>query len=157
MSWHAPLAFLAGFFVVWSGFGLAAFLGDAVLHAIVDATPWLAARPWLIEAGVHRAGGRLAVRARQGPLPRGSAAGEPRGTSVGSFGRGASHGVACLGASWALMLLMFAEGFGGLGWMGALTGVMILETYLPSPRRLSSAVGVGLILLALLTLSGPFV
>ena len=36
--------------------------------------------------------------------------------------------LACFGSSWALMLLMFGEGFGNLWWMGALTGVMVYET-----------------------------
>ena len=45
-------AFLGAFTLVWVAFGLVAFLGDDVLHHIVDATPALAERPWLISAGV---------------------------------------------------------------------------------------------------------
>ena len=41
-------AFLAGYLVVWTVFGALAFVGDMGLHHLVDATPWLAARPWLI-------------------------------------------------------------------------------------------------------------
>ena len=37
-------AFLVGYMVLWSGFGLVAFLGDVALHRVVDATPWLADR-----------------------------------------------------------------------------------------------------------------
>ena len=51
---------------------------------------------------------------------------------------------------------MFGEGFGSLIWMVALTGVMVLETYLSSPRKLSNVVGIGLILISIATLSGPF-
>jgi predicted metal-binding membrane protein len=154
------LAFLAGLLAIWAGFGLAAFLGDVVIHRLVDSTAWLASRPYLLEAGVLAlAGGYQFVPRKRRDLercrhPDGHAF--PTAATVGeAAGFGLRHGIACLGASWALMLLMFGEGFGGLPWMVALTAVMVLETSLPSPRRLSSAVGLGLILLALWTLSGP--
>ena len=44
--------FLGSFNLVWLVFGLVAFLGDVALHHLVDATPWLADRPWLIEASI---------------------------------------------------------------------------------------------------------
>jgi predicted metal-binding membrane protein len=159
---RTEVTFLAGFFLVWAAFGLGAFLGDMVVHRIVDSTPWLASRAWLVEAGVLAlAGGYQFMPRKHRDLERCRRPGDHMATAVGAQGGagrlGLDHGIACVGASWALMLLMFGEGFGSLIWMVALTGVMILETYLPSPRRLSSAVGVGLILLALLTLSGPFV
>src|SRR5512143_3779166 len=48
----ATAAFLGAFLLAWTVFGLAAFAGDDILHHVVDATPGLAARPWLIQAGV---------------------------------------------------------------------------------------------------------
>lgn len=49
-----PAAALAGFLgayaLVWSAFGLAAFVGDIGLHALVAASPWLAGHQWLIPA-----------------------------------------------------------------------------------------------------------
>lgn len=49
---RAMAAFLGGYGVVWTAFGALAFLGDVGLHRLVDATPWLEARPWLIGGGV---------------------------------------------------------------------------------------------------------
>ena len=49
---NARAAFLGSFALVWMAFGLVAFLGDVGLHRLVDATPWLAERPWLIEAWI---------------------------------------------------------------------------------------------------------
>ena len=49
---RARAAFLGAFAVVWTVSGLVAFLGDVGLHHVVDATPWLAERPWLIEAAI---------------------------------------------------------------------------------------------------------
>ena len=45
-------AFLTGYAVVWSVFGALAFLGDALVHKTVDATPWLAAHPAVIGGDV---------------------------------------------------------------------------------------------------------
>ena len=41
-------AFIGGYALVWSGFGLAAFGFDAALHAAVDASPWLERHDWWI-------------------------------------------------------------------------------------------------------------
>ena len=154
----AELAFIAAFLAVWAAFGLSAFLGDMVVHRLVDSTPWLAARPWLIEAGV------LAFAALYQFVPRkrhdlercrhpGGHMGSATLRGAARFGLG--HGLACVGASGALMLLMFGEGFGGLIWMVALTGVMILETTFRSPQQFTRLVGIGLILLSVATLAGP--
>lgn len=155
-------AFLASYAIVWTTFGLLAFMADVVLHHIVDATPWLAARPWLIEAGVVAVAGayqftplkrhRLATcRHPAAPLPTAT---EPR---LGAFVLGFDHGLACLGSSGALMLLMFAEGFANLWWMLALTAVMVYETTGRFGQRAASMVGLLLLVLSvgiLMTASG---
>ncbi len=156
---RARAAFLASFALVWTAFGLAAFLGDVVLHHVVNATPWLAARPSLIEAGILALGGGYQLV----PLKRRSLAAcrhpaEPAVTASlisGGAGRlGLGYGLACLGSSWAMMLLMFAEGFASIGWMVALTAVMVYETIGRHGQWAASAAGVALILAALTVLPG---
>ncbi len=57
-SAHAPggraalAAFLGGYAAMWSVFGAMAFLGDAGLHAAVDASPWLTEHEWALAPGV---------------------------------------------------------------------------------------------------------
>ena len=157
---RARATFLGAFALVWTAFGLLAFLGDDVLHHVVDATPWLAARPWLIEGSILI----LAGAYQFAPLKRNSlvACRHPSGLRAthessrrGSFNLGLDHGLACLGSSWALMLLMFAEGFANLWWMVVLTAVMVYETSGRHGQRAASAVGIALILAALIVLSGP--
>jgi predicted metal-binding membrane protein len=156
----AQAAFLGAFAVVWTIFGLLAFTGDLALHRVVDATPWLAARPWLIEAGVLA----LAGACQFAPLKRRSLAAcrHPVGllpTTAplrrGSFQLGIDHGLACLGSSWALMLLMFAEGFANVWWMVALTTVMVYEMTGRHGQQAASAAGIVLLLAGLIVLSGP--
>ena len=47
----ARSAFVASYILVWVGFGAAAFLFDTVVHATVDASPWLLAHASLIAGG----------------------------------------------------------------------------------------------------------
>jgi predicted metal-binding membrane protein len=156
----AELVFVAAFAFAWAVFGLLAFAGDFVLHRTVDATPWLAARPWLIEASVLA----LAGAYQFAPLKRRSLAAcrhpvglVPAGTlhDRGWFRLGLDHGLACLGSSWALMLLMFAEGFANLWWMAALTGLMVYEATGRHGGRAASVAGIVLLLAGLTVLSGP--
>src|SRR5947209_15994005 len=43
-----PLAFLAGYAMIWTAFAAGAFLLDTGVHALVALWPWLAAHAWLI-------------------------------------------------------------------------------------------------------------
>ncbi|MGZ6329019.1 MAG: DUF2182 domain-containing protein [Candidatus Limnocylindrales bacterium] len=143
---RAQATFLAAFAGAWTIFGLVAFLGDVVLHRVVDATPWLAARPWLIEVSVLALAGAYqltplkarslaACRHPAGLLPA------PASDADRPVHLGLDHALACLGSSWALMLLMFAEGFASVWWMVALTGAMVYETTGRHGQRAARAVG----------------
>ena len=143
--------FLGSFAAVWTAFGLFAFMGDVVLHHLVDTTPWLAARPWLIEGGVVALAGAYQLT----PLKRtslsvcrdpGSAVLARMPLGAGPVRHGIDHGLACLGSAAALMLLMFAEGYANLWWMVALTAVMAYEVM--GRRGQQAAMVVGLLLLA---------
>jgi predicted metal-binding membrane protein len=155
---RALAAFLGSYALLWSVFGLVAFLGDVVLHRIVDASPWLAARSWLIEAGVIGLAGAyqlvpLKRRSLRGCRHPGGLVPTTKSPQRSSFQSGLDHGLACLGSSWALMLLMFAEGFANLGWMVALAAVMAYETTGRHGQRAAGAVGVLLLLFGAVVLS----
>lgn len=157
----ARAAFLAGYVAVWTGFGALAFVGDVVLHRGVDAVPWIAERPWLIGGSVlvlagafqfselkerclskcRMPGPYLLARYRRGP--------------AAAFRLGFGHGLFCLGCCWALMLVMFAAGVAVLWWMAALTAVMVYEKTGRHGAALTPVVGVGLIVLGLLTFVRP--
>ncbi len=158
-SIRTPIGLVVGFAGVWTLFGLAAFGGDFVVHHVVDASPWLAARPWLVEGGVLALAGtyqlspwkrrRLEACRHPGHLV---ARIEAAGTT--SVQLGVRHGLDCIGSSWGLMLLMFAEGFANLAWMAALTAVMVLESTGRQGARLANVVGIALLALSVGTLTG---
>lgn len=153
--------FLGTSAIVWTGFGLAAFIGDMALHHIVDTTPWLGARPWLIEAGVLAVAGAyqftplkqryLAACRHPSPQVRTESGAGPTAIRFGL-----RHGFDCLGSSWALMLVMFAAGFASLWSMAALTLLMVYEAQGRQGRRAATAAGMVLLLAAVTALSGPF-
>jgi predicted metal-binding membrane protein len=154
----ALAAFIGSYALVLTAFGLLAFLGDVVVHHAVDATPWLAARPWLVEAGVVGLAGAyqlVPLKRRSQAACRHPAAPAPRTASrlPSPFQLGLDHGLACLGSSWALMLLVFAEGFANLWWMAALTAVMVYETSGRHGQRVARVGGVLLFVFGALVVS----
>jgi predicted metal-binding membrane protein len=151
--------FLVPYGLTWAVFGLAVFAGDAVLHRLVDATPWLAAHPWLIDASVIAIAGGYQLT----PFKRRSldACRHPAALLVGRphaalrAAPGIAHATACLAASWALMLLMFAEGFSNPLPMLGLSVAMVYEATGRYGHLVRRAVGIGLLSLAVgVSLSG---
>jgi predicted metal-binding membrane protein len=149
-------AFLGAYALVWATFGLFAFGGDVVVHHVVDRTPWLAMRPWIIGAAVLVIAGVFEISGPKQqflavcrhPLPHIEAGGS-------AFRIGLLHGLACLGCSWALMLVMFAAGVASLPWMIGLTAVMAYQGLGRGGERTVKPFGAALLVLALLLLVTP--
>jgi predicted metal-binding membrane protein len=96
---------------VWTGFVLAALSGGALVHAS-GRLGGIVGSAVLVGAGAYQLSPvkqRLVTAMRQAPAPVWR------------------HALRCLGSCWALMLVMFVAGAGGLGWMAVLTGVMLAE------------------------------
>ena len=155
-------AFLGGYALVWTAFGSLAFVGDTMVHATVDRTPWLQHHEWLIAGGTLAIAGAFQFSRAEGPLPGGVP--PPRAPSclrhyerglAGGFALGRRHGLFCLGCCWALMLLMFAAGVANLWWMAGLTALMVYEKTGPGGRRAVPVAGIALLACAALVLAHP--
>jgi predicted metal-binding membrane protein len=148
---RAQAAFLGGYVLVWTTFGAIAFVGDAGLHRTVDATPWLAERPWVVAGALLVAAGgaqflpltQACLRSCRHPFAYLLHRFRP-GTRAG-FQLGRDHGLYCLGCCWGLMLVMFAAGVANLSWMAGLTAVMVYEKVGRHGQRLAPIVGVVLV------------
>ncbi len=156
-----PLAFLAGYAVIWTAFATGAFLGDTLVHRLVDLWPWLAVHAWLIGAVTFFIAGLFQfspLKERCLEMCR-----TPLGFFLRYYRKGAGtawqlglrHGGYCLGCCWALMLVMFGVGVGNLAGMAALTGAMVIEKTVPGGKRLSPVIGIILLLLGILWLAHP--
>jgi predicted metal-binding membrane protein len=140
----AILAYLA----VWTAFGTLSYLGDGVLHEMVEQVPALAgviAPGVLLLAGVYQL-----TPIKHAFLSRC----RPKGAVFTSFGQSRScnawivgllHGIFCLGSSWMLMLLMFAVGGVNLFWMLVLGVMMMSERLNQQGERVARLLGVVLI------------
>jgi len=151
-------AFIGGYALVWSGFGLAAFCFDAGIHGAVNSSAWLAAHDWWIGGTTLALAGafqftplkdacldkcRHPVQFMTRYYERGPA---------GGFRLGARHGAFCVGCCWALMLVMFAAGVASLVWMALLTAVMIHEKTRPMGAKAVPLTGAALLGMASIVL-----
>jgi predicted metal-binding membrane protein len=159
---HAALAaFLGGYALVWSVFGLLAFAGDNFVHALVNALPGLEQRPWLISGGVLVTAGVFQfTRLKDACLdqcrhPAVFLMREYRRGTGAAFRLGRDHGVFCLGCCWALMLVMFAAGFANLAWMAVLAAVTAYEKAGRHGRALTPVLGAALVAWGALVLAHP--
>jgi predicted metal-binding membrane protein len=150
---RALAAFLGAYALTWTTFGTLAFAGDAGLHALVNASPWLEQHEWAIAPSVLMLAGGFQFTSLKDACLR--ACRHPasfmhrhydRGTG-GAFKLGARHGLFCVGCCWALMLVMFALGVASLIWMALLTALMVHEKTRPSGARTVPVTGVTLLAL----------
>ena len=157
----AIAALLGGYGLVWMAFGYLAFVGDLALHRLVDATPWLAQRPWLAGGAVLVVAGAFQFTSlkerclRQCRHPGAFLLRFYERGVGGAFRLGRRHGMHCLGCCWALMLVMFAAGAANLWWMAALTALMTVEKTAKRGRRAVPVAGVVLLGWGALVLSHP--
>jgi predicted metal-binding membrane protein len=159
------LLFLAGYDLVWTVFGCAAFFGDALLHELVESWSWLGAHDTIIATGLLALAGAYQFTPRkmrfmmacQGEARSSSLAQRTDMTRLDAACRaGARTGLTHLGSCWALMLAIFGLGMGSLVWMAALTGVMLAEQLRgPHASALRWSVGIVFLAIAALTLAPP--
>lgn len=144
---------IAGYLLVWLGFGIGAHIFDFGLHRLFDQSRWLQSNAWVFGAGPLMVAGlfqfsRLKYRCLdkcRTPLSFVIRHWHRDNNQRQALLLGASHGAYCVGCCWALMLLMFAVGTGNVGWMLVLGAVMAIEKNISWGRHLSTPLGLMLI------------
>jgi predicted metal-binding membrane protein len=161
MAFTVSIALIAGYAMVWTAFGVLAFVGDVGLHKLVHAWPWLAAHPQLIAGSVLALAGafqfselkeRCLTECRH---PGSFLVHHYRRGAAAAFRLGRIHGMFCLGCCWALMLVGFAAGVANLWWMAALTALMVFEKTGRGGDRGVVPIGAGLIMASAIVLLAP--
>jgi predicted metal-binding membrane protein len=146
---HARLArrlptvlFAAGYLLVWTGFGLAAYglfrlvtSFDSGWAAWDEGGPYLAGG-LIVAAGIYELTSlkQLCLRRCRMPQPDRDA-----------FRSGLRYGIDCVGCSGGLMVVLFALGVMSLVWMVVIAGVIFAEKVLPYGLRLSRVFAIALI------------
>ena len=146
------LLLIAGYLAIWAAFGLAGFVLDAGLHALVERGGWrdgprVIPAALLLTAGLFQFSSVKHSCLEQCRSPLGFVVAHWHGGSraTGAFALGIRHGIFCIGCCWALMLLMLGAGGVNVGWMLALGAVMFVEKVVPWGRWITIPVGILLV------------
>jgi predicted metal-binding membrane protein len=157
----ATAAFVAGYLLMWTLVGVAAYglvrAGDALFG---DTLAW-------DDAGRPLAGVVILVAAtyQLSPLkdrclkhcrtPLGFLLSHWRDGRGGAVRMGMTHGLWCVGCCWGLMATLFAVGLMSIGWMAAVAGLIALERLAPARWRADRIVAGTLLVLGLALLIVP--
>jgi predicted metal-binding membrane protein len=143
--------FLAGYLAVWTGFSLAATLGQWGLQAAALLSPaTMTATPvvgglLLLAAGAYQFTPLKNACLIQCQSPLSFVLTQWRDGARGAFVMGLRHGAFCLGCCWALMALLLVAGVMNLIWVAAIAGFVLLEKLAPAGRIISVLAGVVLL------------
>jgi predicted metal-binding membrane protein len=141
----------AGYIVVWTAFSAIATALQRVLAArlllspMMEATSPFVSGALLIVAGAYQLTPLKGVCLQSCRSPLTFLATRWRRGAAGAFRMGLEHGAHCLGCCWALMLLLFVGGVMNLWVIVALTGVVLVEKFLPAGAKGARLLGVLLI------------
>jgi predicted metal-binding membrane protein len=148
----AAWLFVAGYLLVWAGFGIAAALLQAALEHAGLLTPMLSsASPWLsgallLAAGVYQLTPLKSLCLSRCREPVQFLVTHWRPGRAGALRMGAAHGAYCVGCCWTLMLLLFVVGVMNLAWVALIAAFVLVEKLLPAGRLSSRFAGIALLL-----------
>jgi predicted metal-binding membrane protein len=153
--------FVAGYLVVWTAYGLAAYglyrLVDAVDGGALawdDAGPWVAGGA-LVAAGAYQLTPLKDVCLRHCRTPLHFVLHGFREGRTGALVMGAEHGGYCVGCCWGLMVALFALGVMSLTWMAVVAAVIFGEKVTRFGARFSRVVAVALVVLGVWVAVAP--
>ncbi|GHO84780.1 hypothetical protein KSZ_27860 [Dictyobacter formicarum] len=152
--WSTQALFIAGYAASWTMFACAAFVGDTLLHNLVNQWRWLYLHPLWITALLFLLAGIFQWSPIKWHCLLHTRCYE-QNTTVPPWRRGYRYGLWCVSSNWALMLLMVGVGMRNLLALAILALVMWLERELPQGKMLSCCAGSACLLYALLILSLP--
>jgi predicted metal-binding membrane protein len=146
------IAFLLGYFGVWSGFSVAATAAQGWLHEAAVVTDLMTSSSrtldavLLLGAGMYQFAPMKHVCLSRCRTPMGFLLTEWRDGTRGALLMGLRHGLYCVGCCWALMALLFVGGVMNLLWIAVLAAAVLGEKALPFGAM--SAKLAGLVMLA---------
>jgi predicted metal-binding membrane protein len=153
-------AFVAGYLLAWTAYGLAAY---AVYRVVRAAAPsflaWDEHGPWVAGGALAAAGlyqltplKSTCLRHCRSPLHflmRG------RPGNLGALWMGVEHGSVCIGCCIGLMLALFALGVMSLFWMGVVAAAILIEKAVPGGEAFGRLLAVALVALGIWVAASP--
>lgn len=152
------LLFALGYFIIWSGFSLAATSLQWVLERLALLSPMMRSQSAsfngfvLILAGLYQWSPLKTVCLRHCRGPLFFISRHWRAGPVGALKMGLIHGAFCVGCCGALMALLFVGGIMDLTVIAVIAGIVLLEKLLPGGEWLARALGGVAVVLGFLVL-----
>jgi predicted metal-binding membrane protein len=147
-------AFVGGYLVTWTVFGLAAYGTFAAVRALDIALAWDSGGRYLAGGVIFAAAvyqltplKDACLRRCRGPLD--FLMERWRDGAGGALLLGLEHGAWCVGCCWALMAALFALGAMSIAWMVFIAGLIAVEKLLPWKRAANRGVALLLVTLGL--------
>ena len=153
--------FVGAYLLVWTLFGVVAYLGALAASGLAQQIPWImmnAARIGggiLVLAGLYQLTPLKRVCLAKCCTPLDFIHGGWRDGSTGAFRMGLEHGIYCLGSNWLLFVLLFPLGIMNIAAMAGLTVVIGAEKMFPRGEHIAQGVGLALILSGILVIVVP--
>jgi len=146
--------FLAGYLATWTAFGLVAYgLARLIVSQHLRFLQWDNQGRYVAAGAIGLAAAyqltplkRICLRHCRSPLAL--VLGHWREGRLGAVRMGVEHGGWCVGCCWGLMLALFAVGVMSIAWMVIVSAAILVEKVLPRGERLTWALGVLLVGLA---------
>ena len=153
--------FVGAYLLIWTLFGVLAYLGANAASELAQQMPWLmlnAARVGggiLVLAGIYQFTPLKRVCLAKCCMRQHFLLDGWRDGRVGAFRMGLSHGLYCLGANWLLFVLLFPLGLMNIAAMAVLTVLIFAEKVFPQAERIAWIAGLALILYGTLVIVVP--
>ncbi|HWM54446.1 MAG TPA: DUF2182 domain-containing protein [Solirubrobacterales bacterium] len=151
----ATAAFIAGYLICWTAFGLGAYalleLGRALHPGILG---WDRGGPYFAGAVIVAAAAYQLTSLKDACLtkcrgPLDFVIGHWRDGLGGSLRMGVEHGAWCIGCCWALMAALFALGIMSVAWMALVAALIAIEKLAPWKTTANRAIAVTLVVLGM--------
>jgi predicted metal-binding membrane protein len=153
----SPLAFTAGYLVLWGGVGVLAFVAALAARDVLawdEGGRWIAGVT-LLAAALYELTPLKRACLRRCRSPLGFLLGAWRDGLPGALRMGVAHGAWCVGCCWALMASLFALGVMSVAWMAFVAGLIAVEKILPWRRVATFGTAAVLVALGTLILAAP--
>jgi predicted metal-binding membrane protein len=155
------VVFLGAYLFIWTLFGALVYVGALAASGLAQQIPWLMMNAARIGGGILVLAGLYQLT----PIKRACLAKcrtplefmrtSWRDGSSGAIRMGLAHGLACLGCSWLLFVLLFPVGLMNLAAMALLTALILAEKCLPSGERIARVATLALLLYGMLVIVLP--
>jgi len=156
----APMVFVAGYLITWTGAGVIAFLVGVLAGQAAPDIGWdhagrILTGTTLLVAAAYELTPLKNICLSKCRSPLGQLLGSWRDGWSGALRMGTRNGAWCVGCCWALMASLFALGVMSAVWMAVVAVLIALEKALPWRRTATYGTAAVLLALGVLVLAAP--